>query len=87
MNKEDLADHSPFGKSCSCIEMLQSVIDGEATEAQILYFRQHMEGCTPCSKNYQLDTTLQTLIRSKCCGGHPPEDLADQIKSQIRKLS
>lgn len=86
MNKEDLADHSPFGTSCSCIEMLQSVIDGEATEAQILYFRKHMESCDPCSNNYRLDTTLQALIRSKCCGGNPPEDLSDQIKDQIRKL-
>jgi len=87
MNKEDLADHSPFGKSCSCMEMLQTVIDGAATEAQIVYFQKHMEGCASCSNNYQLDTTLQTLIRSKCCGSNPPEDLADQIKAQIRKLS
>ena len=69
------------------MEIMQSVIDGEASEEQVIFFRQHMEGCPSCSGNYRVETTLQELVRSKCCGGHPPEGLAEKIKNEISKLS
>jgi len=46
-----------------------------------------MKECACCSGNYRVETTLQELVRSKCCGSHPPPDLAEKIKNEISKLS
>lgn len=87
MKTEDQLNNNPEGKSCSCGELLQVVVDGQASEEQILYFKQHIEECPGCHSTYRIDTTIQSLIRSKCCGSQPPVDLIDQIKEKIRHIS
>jgi mycothiol system anti-sigma-R factor len=71
--------------NAKCKEMLQLIIDGEATEEQRLYFKEHMDECLPCFKGYELDAALKEVLKSKCCGGHAPHDLVDQIKSKIEQ--
>lgn len=87
MSSENEYHDEPVNQSCSCMEMMQAVIDGEASEEQLIFFRQHMQGCPSCSGHYRVETTLQELVRSKCCGDHPPADLAEKIKNEISKLS
>lgn len=72
------------GKKPTCMEMLQSILDGEATPAQKTYFKQHMDHCMPCYKEYNLDMTIKELLQAKCCGGNCPEDLVAQIKEKIK---
>ncbi|MEQ9414956.1 MAG: zf-HC2 domain-containing protein [Cyclobacteriaceae bacterium] len=38
---------SPNGKKITCLEMLQAILDGDATEEQQQYFRKHMDECMP----------------------------------------
>lgn len=71
------------GKKPSCMEMLQSILDGEATPEQKDYFKQHMDHCLPCYKSYNLDMALKELLKTKCCGGAAPDDLVAQIKAKI----
>jgi mycothiol system anti-sigma-R factor len=71
------------GKKPSCMEMLQSILDGEATPEQKSYFKQHMDHCMPCYKSYNLDMALKELLKTKCCGGAAPDDLVAQIKAKI----
>jgi mycothiol system anti-sigma-R factor len=85
MNSENRGEQ--LYQPCSCMEMMQSVIDGEASEEQMIFFRQHMNECASCSGNYRVETTLQELVRSRCCGSHPPQGLAEKIKNEISKLS
>jgi len=85
MNSENRDEQ--LNQSCSCMQMMQSVIDGEASEDQMVFFNRHMKECASCSGNYRVETTLQELVRSKCCGSHPPPDLAEKIKNEISKLS
>jgi mycothiol system anti-sigma-R factor len=87
MSSENEHQDKPMNRPCSCMEIMQSVIDGEATEGQMDFFRQHIEECSSCSGHYRVETTLQELVRSKCCGDHPPADLAEKIKNEISKLS
>jgi mycothiol system anti-sigma-R factor len=87
MNTEEQEKESFAGNSCSCSELLQAVIDGQATEEQVIYFQQHMEECSGCSSSYHVDTTLRSLVRVKCCGNPPPSDLIDQIREKIRNIS
>lgn len=80
------ANPNPFvinGKKSTCMEMLQIILDGEATTDQKQYFKEHMDRCLPCFKGYELDMAIKALVQSKCCGGDAPSDLVDQIKSQI----
>jgi mycothiol system anti-sigma-R factor len=72
----------------TCMEMLQTILDGEATEEQRTYFKAHMDGCMPCYKSYDLDMAIKQLLQSKCCGGDVSNELIDQIKNQItQKIS
>ncbi len=71
------------GKKPTCMEMLQVIIDGEATDAQQEYFKSHMDKCLPCFKSYDLDMAIKRLLKTKCCGGEAPADLMEQIKTHI----
>ena len=82
---------NPFAKSSgekvTCLEMLQVILDGNATDEQQQYFRKHMDECMPCYKNHELDMQIKQLIKSKCCGNHVPQDLVERIKSQVNSIS
>ena len=74
---------SATGKKVTCMEMLQFILDGEATAEQRAYFKSHMDHCMPCFKTYEVDMAIKELLKTKCCGGEAPGELIDQIKSQI----
>jgi len=82
---------NPFlhdGRKSTCIEMLQVILDGEATPDQKAYFKEHMDLCMPCFKGYELDMAIKQLVQSKCCGGDAPADLVEQIRAQVsQKIS
>ena len=78
---------SPVGKKPTCMEMLQLILDGQATLAQREYFKSHMDHCMPCYKSYDLDMSIKQLLQSKCCGGDVPNELVEQIKNQISQTS
>jgi len=65
------------------MEMLQLILDGEATPEQEHYFKHHMDICMPCFKSYSLDMSIKELLKSRCCGDPVPVGLVDQIKMQI----
>lgn len=71
------------GTRPTCMEMLQLILDGEATSEQQHYFKSHMDKCMPCFKTYSLDMSIKELVRSRCCGDQVPPGLVEQIKMQI----
>lgn len=78
---------SPSGKKITCLEMLQIILDGNATEDQHQYFKSHMDECMPCYKSFELDMQIRQLIKSKCCGDQVPPDLIERIKNQVNTIS
>jgi len=70
------------GKKPTCLEMLNYILDGEATSEQKEYFRTHMDGCMPCFKAYNLDMAIKELLKTRC-GESAPVDLVEKIKLQI----
>jgi mycothiol system anti-sigma-R factor len=74
---------SETGKKVTCMEMLQLILDGEASTEQRDYFKSHMDHCMPCFKSYSVDMAIKELLKTKCCGGDAPVDLINQIKGQI----
>jgi mycothiol system anti-sigma-R factor len=67
----------------TCLEILNLVLDEEATPEQREYFKQHLENCLPYYEIYQLDKTLKDRIKKSCCGKDVPHDLIESIKTKI----
>lgn len=66
-----------------CLQLLQSILDGEATSDQKEHFmKQHLEECMPCYKNYHLEVAIRDLLKKKC-QGEAPEELINSIKAKV----
>lgn len=78
--------HNPFHSADTrptCKEMLQTILDGQASDEQIAHFNEHMCVCLPCHHSYNLEITIKQMLQTKCCGGEAPADLVARIKSQL----
>ena len=78
--------NSPFGNA-SCMEMLQLVLDGQATDEQVLYWRQHMGMCQPCYEKYNIDNAIKEAIQSECCCSKIPKETIDQLRERIKNIA
>jgi hypothetical protein len=69
-----------------CMKMVQLIVDGQATDEQIVQFKQNMDKCLPCEKGYELEKcikeTMQLRLEKKCI----PSNLIDCIKQKIKGL-
>jgi len=77
-----------FGKKqCAernkCLDILNIVLDGEATEEQKEYLESHIDLCLPCLNDYKLEKTIKELLQSKCENPQVPTGLIEAIKSKI----
>jgi len=79
MNKTDEGASLP---KKTCIELLQSILDGEATaEERKDFLDRHLEVCMPCYKNYHLEMAIRELLQSKCNCHQPSADVIANIRS------
>jgi hypothetical protein len=62
-----------------CIQLIQKILDGEASLAEKESFFANKEQCLPCQKGYELEMALKKNIKSKCQLSCP-----DQIINKIR---
>lgn len=66
-----------------CLQMLQLILDGEASSAQKEHFlKVHLEECMPCYKNYHLEVAIRELLKQKC-SHEAPQELVDDIKNKV----
>ncbi|MBL7838544.1 MAG: mycothiol system anti-sigma-R factor [Cyclobacteriaceae bacterium] len=77
--------HQPSSGKRTCMQMLQDMLDGEATPEQQDEFKDHMYGCMPCYQKYNLEMVIKDLLKSKCCGQGAPPELIAQIKAKIEQ--
>jgi anti-sigma factor (TIGR02949 family) len=82
-----IPDQSNMKQECSnqknCMEMLQLIVDGEATPEEREHFlKHHLEECLPCYKNYHLEVEIRQLLKTKCTG-QAPQDIIDTIKARV----
>lgn len=66
-----------------CLDNLQMIIDGEATEEEERFFKEHIDECEPCFKSYHLDKSVKLLLRSKISHRPIPADLIEKIKTKL----
>ncbi|MGC1243186.1 MAG: zf-HC2 domain-containing protein [Chryseosolibacter sp.] len=66
-----------------CFEMLQLILDGEASPRQKeIFLQEHLEECMPCYRNYHLEVAIRQLLRTKCTH-NAPQDLVEEIKRKV----
>ena len=83
----NLSEHDSDKRDCpnkrECFEMLQLILDGEASPQQkYAFLKEHLEDCMPCYKNYHLEVAIRQLLKTKCTGT-APQDLIDDIKRKV----
>lgn len=67
-----------------CMEILQLMLDNEASKAEEDYVNMHLEKCLVCFEHYQLEKEIRELIKTKLRNLPVPIDLANQIRTQIQ---
>lgn len=82
-----ISDQSKMKHNCpdqkSCMEMLQLIVDEEATREQKEHFlKHHLEECLPCFKSYHLEVEIRQLLKTKCTG-EAPSELIETIRSRV----
>jgi anti-sigma factor (TIGR02949 family) len=80
-------DQSRMKQDCEnkkdCLEMLQLILDGEASSEQKEHFlKTHLEECMPCYRNYNLEMAIRQLLKTKC-SSHAPQELVDDIRKKV----
>ena len=82
-----IPDQSNMKQDCpnqrDCMEMLQLIVDDEATAKQKEHFlKHHLEQCLPCYRNYHLEVEIRQLLKTKCTG-QAPQEIIDTIKARV----
>lgn len=69
------------------LDVVQLILDDEASEEQIKFFRKHVDACKHCLETYNMEKSVAEAIKSKlqsrCC----PDKLVQSIKQKIREAS
>jgi len=66
-----------------CLDILNMVLDGEASEEQKRYLNLHIDACLPCLNDYNLEKAIKELLLTKCSKIDVPNGLAEAIKSKL----
>lgn len=72
-----------------CREVLDRVfeyLDGEMTYTDVERIRQHLEECSPCLREYDLDEMLKALVRRACGCEAAPQTLRSRILVKITEV-
>lgn len=69
-----------------CMESLQVILDGEASQSDEEDFMNHVEACMPCYNHYNMDKAVKELIQTKIVKVKMPEDLVKKLKFQLENI-
>lgn len=78
-------DHGKCKDHAKCMEILQLMLDGEASESEKEYYQTHVEKCMPCYKEYNLESAIRKILKTNLEKKEVPADLINCIKSKIRE--
>lgn len=70
-----------------CLEVLEIILDNEATPEQEKEYFDHIQKCWTCYQNYNLENVIRELIKTKIERKQVPEDLVTRIKTEIGRSS
>ena len=72
-------------ESKKCMEILQLLLDGEATNDEEQYYLKHIDCCMPCYEYYNLEKAIKEILQTKVARKPVPQDLVENIKLKIKE--
>jgi mycothiol system anti-sigma-R factor len=72
-----------------CREVLAEVyvyLDLECADDRRLRIRQHLDGCSPCLREYGIEREVKELV-ARCCGNEKaPVELRERLRVRLAEL-
>ncbi len=89
-NTSELGSKDGMKHTCEnhteCMKMIQAILDGEASEEEKEHFRQNIDVCIPCIKQYHLEKCIKESLSNKIERKPCPENLVNAIKVKLQLL-
>jgi len=70
-----------------CLKAIRLILDEEATEEQLKYFKQHADVCMPCIENYNLEVTIRQLLCDRLQRKAVPVEVVNSIRTKINEIA
>jgi mycothiol system anti-sigma-R factor len=73
-----------------CAGVLRDVwlfLDDELDPGNRAAVEAHLEGCSPCLEEANLDQKLKELLHNKCGGEKAPEQLRERLAAHLRSVT
>lgn len=74
-------------KKQQCSELLQLVIDGQATQQQKHELDQHLPKCECCRSEFELSLSIKEGLKSRLKKPNLPTELATSIQSKVLEIA
>ncbi|MFQ3212556.1 MAG: putative anti-sigma-YlaC factor YlaD [Marivirga sp.] len=71
----------------NCSELLNLVVDGQATKEQEVALMQHVHNCKHCKEDFELNTTIKHSLKSRLKKIITPKGLSATIQSKIMEVA
>ena len=65
------------------IDRLQTFLDRELSDAEVVTVRFHLEQCPPCHHLFRFEEQWRRLIRVRACTDSAPPSLREQILARL----
>ena len=69
-----------------CMEIIQLILDGEAKEEDLNYFKSNIECCNKSMEHYKFEMEVRKNIKENLNEICPPENLEDCIREKINAM-
>ncbi|MEV0996079.1 MULTISPECIES: mycothiol system anti-sigma-R factor [Nonomuraea] len=78
---------NPHDTDCrEVLDKVYSYLDGELTEGDVAEIRVHLDECSPCLKEYDLDKAIKALVHKHCGCDPVPADLRSKVLARIAQV-
>ncbi|AQZ68940.1 anti-sigma factor [[Actinomadura] parvosata subsp. kistnae] len=78
---------NPHDTDCrEVLDKVYSYLDGELTEGDVAEIRVHLDECSPCLKEYDLDKAVKALVHKHCGCDPVPADLRSKVLARIAQV-
>lgn len=68
-----------------CLEVINSILDGEADEAEKTYFEKKIKCCQKSMKHFEVEKCVKEALQEKIDKKAVPPDLLEKIKSVLNQ--
>lgn len=80
-NKDGMSDCEKF------LHLINLMLDNEANQQEEDYISEHIEECSPCLEQLELEKQLRQMLKARIGHRRVPSELIDSIKNKIKSLA